>query len=199
MLTPVKLISISLFFFLIGCNENPVGPAGGNLFFPIAQGNKWYYRSYYMSGDTIKFSNPDKEYDITYEIVGEKEFDGKKYLIFERRSYLMYSSAIDTTYYRTEGNNLFWLWRVGTNRYAGGLIAKFELTTGDTFSAYQLDVFQYIGVVIEKSFTSIKFHYYIPGGADEDFELTFQRGVGLVNTYSTDWLMGSILVKAELK
>ncbi|MEJ2278292.1 MAG: hypothetical protein P8Y70_11180 [Candidatus Lokiarchaeota archaeon] len=44
-----------------------------------------------------------------------------------------------------------------------------------------------------------KFHYYIPGGADEEFDLTFNKNIGLVRSFSTDWGMGRVLSKYEVR
>ena len=194
-------IIIILLIVINSCNDNPTGPDTANTYFPLTKGNTWYYRDYRApyNSDTIKFTNPDKEYDIIYKVIGEENINGKEYSIIEERYFLKESRPLDTAYYRTEGENLYRLIRDWTtHEYRGGLYAKFTVSEGNTFHC-ELPNYEYTAIVLQKTSTITKLHYYIPGGADEEFELTFNKNIGLVRSLSTDWGMGKVLAKYELK
>ena len=82
--------------------------------------------------------------------------------------------------------------------YNGGLLVDFSVAQGDTIrcNSYGRDFF---GIVVKKSFTTMRVHYFAPGWADEEYELTFRRFVGLERSFSTDWGSGTELSKFELK
>ena len=185
---------------MISCNENIVQPETENTYFPLLKGNIWYYRDYQTRNDSTIFTNQDKEYDIRFEVIGNKEINGKDYYVVEERYYLnLISQPVDTSYYRTESGSLFKLKRdFLSNEYIGGLLAKFSLAEGDTFHYYRYG-YLYIATILQKTSESLKIYYDIPEGADEEFELTFQKNIGLENDYSTAWRHGYKLEKVELK
>ncbi len=196
-----RSIIIIMLIFINSCNDNPTGPNTADTYFPLTKGNTWYYRDYSApyNIDTIKYTNPDKEYDIVYKVIGDKNINGKNYSVMEERYFLKLYIPLDTAYYRTEGENLYMLIKDrSSNQYLGGLYAKFSISEGDTFHCI-LPNYEYIAIVQKKTSTMTKFHYYIPGGADEEFELTYYKNIGLVRSFSTDWGMGKVLSEYDLK
>jgi hypothetical protein len=197
--TSAAIISALLVSLLISCNENPVEPENTGTFFPLSKGNKWYYRYYINRNDSIIFTNPDKEYDFIYEVVGNREFNGKDYSVIEV-TFLndSLSESPDTSYFRTEGEKLYWLYNKVFNEYKEILYADYSLSEGDTFNLGFTD-YQYIGTIIEKKANSVKIYYDIPQMADEEYVITYKWNIGITDEYSPMWGAGFMLIKDELK
>ena len=165
----------------------------------FSKGNKWYYRYYRTSNDTIIFINPNKEYDITFEVIGEKEINRKIYSVIEERYFLTSYIPIDMALYRIEGENLYMFRRDSIpNQYIGGLLAKFSVSEGGTFHCKYYH-FDYVATIVKKTLTLTHIYYHIPGGYDEEFEIFFRKNIGIENHYSPDWRYGYLLAKFELK
>ena len=54
-------------------------------------------------------------------------------------------------------------------------------------------------IVVEKTNSQITFSYDDPNAMDEEHAITFKKGIGISDYYSTAWGGGSRLIKAELK
>ena len=199
-----KILNISFIvfiLFLFACKNNSVNPEISSSFMPLHKGNKWFYREYYMTFDSsIVYVSPDLEYDMTEEIVDEKLINNKVYSVIKKRYFdKIHVNKADTYYARLENKKLYDLIKdYKTNKYVINFFADFSIAKGDTFH-FEWNGFTYIGEILEKSSSLIKIHYKIPGGADEEFETTFKKNIGLVNSYSTDWKNGMELTKYELK
>gem|GEM_PF-5703039 len=83
--------------------------------------------------------------------------------------------------------------------YYNRLYVDFSIAEGDTFHFTELNNFIYVGKVKTKTWGSITIYYEIPGAADEDFEVTFLKNIGLQNQKAVDWGRGILLSKFELK
>jgi len=198
----LKIFIVFMIPLFISCDDNIVGPEDANSFFPLSNGNKWFYKRYTDFNDSLKFDNPDKEYDLTYEIIGSTNIDGKTYSMLEVKSYdynsVLYPVRIDTNYCRTDGENLVWKGKF-LGEYYNRLYVDFSIAEGDTFNFIWQDNFTYVGKVKTRTWDSITIYYEIPGAADEDFEVTFLKNIGLQNQKAVDWGRGILLSKFELK
>lgn len=196
------LILASIFLFL-SCDENPLEPENANSFFPLKLGNKWYYRQYTTFNDSLKFKYPDKEYDLTFEIIGDKEIDGKTYSVLEGTSYdyssQFYPIRVDTSYCRNEGSRFFWLGE-DSYGYHNLMIADFSVSEGDTFSFNRDNnsTSTTVGTVKKRTWAAITIFYDIPNVSDDESEVTFVRNIGLQNSASLFWNFGQLLAKFQL-
>jgi hypothetical protein len=195
-----KLLEIITFlsFIINGCDENVIGPDLANTYFPLSEGNIWYYRDYFTPNDSIVFTHPSQEFDITYQVINITKINGSNYFVMEERYYQTLHTAIDTTYYRAESQKLYMYKKDYTSQqYIGGLFADFSIQPGDTFQC-QIYSNEYVAEVVQKTLTTTKFHYYIPGAADEELEITFQKSLGIINNVAIDWGHGILLSTATL-
>lgn len=202
MLKLERFLILLLVSLLVSCDDNPMEPNDASSFLPLTNGTKWYYRQYTNFNDSLKFNYPDKEYDLTYEVIGTTDINEKSYSILEI-TYYDYSNpynpiSIDTNYCRTEGTNLFW-WVEDSNQYLNWLYVDFSIAEGDTFHFNWRDNITYVATVKKKAPDSVTIYYDIPGGADDEFEVTFLKNVGLKNTESIVWRLGRLLTRYELK
>ncbi|MFA3783795.1 hypothetical protein ABRY23_12110 [Melioribacteraceae bacterium 4301-Me] len=189
-----------LLFLFNSCNENPTQPVSAEQFYPLKVGNKWYYKYYHTNGDTIKYDYSDSEYELYREVIGVKKINGKNYSIMEsKNSNPLLVNHSDTTYLRTDRYKLYFAYKdATTNQYIERMFADFSLEKADTFHIVK-DAYEWVVTVKEKTTNIIKFHYEIPNAADEEYEETYVKNVGLKSSYSTDWHMGIMLVNYELK
>lgn len=198
----LKIFIVFMIPLFISCDDNIVGPEDANSFFPLSIGNKWFYKSYIDYNDSLKFNYPDKEYDLTYEIIGNTNIDGKTYFMLEVKSYdynsINYPVRIDTNYCRTDGKYLIWLGKF-LGKYYNRLYVDFSIAEGDTFHFTWQNNFTYVGKVKTKTWDLITIYYEIPGAADEDIEVTFLKNIGLQNQKALDWGFAILLTKFELK
>lgn len=196
-----KYFYASLIFIVLfsSCDNIPTAPDLASSYFPLVKGDKWYYKSYTNYKGIFEYVYPDQEYDNVYEIMGTTKINNMELFILKETSVVFNPGASDTIYYRTEGDKLYKYNKLyASDSLSGGLYVDFSKAKGDTFHC-KLFINDFIGEINEKNETIIKIHYYIPGAADEDGEVTFLRNIGITDDYAVDWGRGMKLVKYDLR
>ena len=194
------LLSLSIALSFLSC-KSPTEPLEGNnnqnKFFPMNIGNKWYYNSYNINDgnfDTTK-------YDETWEIKNKVSLDNKIFYLFED---IFYSDSetiksVDTIYYSIKNDSLFQI-------EDGKILTKSSIDFLGLFSDKPYSNFivrkdpsgNYMGEVFKSTDTTFTFYYYQDGWADSGWQMTFQKGIGYIESHS-GWGLGKKLVKYSLK
>ena len=170
------LISLS-FLFLLGC-ESPDEPSlSPEEYLPLKIGNKWYYNTAYPDTTSI---------NIICEVKGQEEINNKIYYKIVEQN--LQNNFMDTLFYRFSGDTLF----SRRINYKEQIIADFSLGLNDT-AYWQNDL-----IVVQKTKYIIK--YETPFGADYGTSITFQRGIGIINSVQNGFVYyRRTLIKAEIK
>jgi hypothetical protein len=107
----------------------------------------------------------------------------------------------DTSFYRLNGDSLIRASYDG-GRFRCDVDAIFSLELGQTFtraSGFINDTSHYYVIVEKKDETTMTFFYNDPAVVDEEFAVTYKRGVGVIDQHSTAWGIGYSLIRADLK
>ena len=153
------LYLIALLLSLIfGC-KSPV-ESSSNLpdYFPLQIGNKWYYNTVSQYPDSI---------DLIWEVVGQKEINGKQYFAIKESSTSTFFN--DTIFFRMDGDILL----AKATDYPEQYVADFSLRLNDSAS-WRNDL-----KVVQKSDGIMKFE--TPFGPDYGYSITFKNGIGITN------------------
>ena len=194
------LLTLSLALTYLSCNSL-TGPLeinnNQNQFFPMNIGNKCYYNSY-----NSNYSNFDStKYVETLEIKNKINVDNKIFYLFED---IVYSDSekvnrVDTIYYSIKNDSLF---RIENGK-------KLDNTSIDFLGLFSNKPYgdfivrkdasgNYMGYVGNYTDTTITFCYYQNGWVDSGWQMTFQKGIGYIESVS-GWGLGTKLIKYSLK
>ena len=186
-----------------GCvaSDSPTGIAtsGSTDFFPLKVGNKWYY-SRYMHGvpaDTTRVTHVVEVISATESV--QRPIYMMLNWYFQEGSDSIWT--VDTSYFMIEGDSLLSAYKDSAG-FQFAVDAIFTLNNGAEFTreiGRGVNTAHFRVTVVEKNDSTITFFYDEPNWADEEHQVTYKRGKGIVDSYSTAWGIGERLVKAELK
>lgn len=172
----IVFISLAL---IAGCDSSTEPVYDAYSFFPLNEGNKWYYMQYSSAGsDTTEY---------VYEALPETSINGKFYAPVIRS--VSSSARIDTFFYRNEGTVLYYI-----DPYSGRekVAADFSASLNDT-AWWNNEL-----VVTEK--TKNVFTISSVFIADYGYKISYKRGTGVTFEASNGFVYYSrTLVKAEIK
>jgi hypothetical protein len=181
----------------VGC-QTPNVPTGTTSlstdFLPSHVGNVWLYSTY----SSNQPPSPSR-IDQVVRIVDTKTIEGNEYFV-EVTTY-SWTDRPDTSYYRLSGDSLIKA-SGGSGKFRCDVDAIFSLELGQTFtraSGFINDTSHYRVVVGKKDEMTITFFYDDPAVVDEEFAVTYKRGVGVVDHHSTAWGIGYSLIQASLE
>jgi hypothetical protein len=152
-------------------------------FMPLKEGNKWYYSNYiYPIGyDTTRLE--------LREVIGMKTINGEAYSMVAIKHQPYYDSlgtsyiTADTVFYRFEGSILFSI----NNEYnlpSKHPVGDFSLNTNQSYRFARPignnDSLHFIVTATRLSNDIMSFRFDDPRYVDEEYELTYQKGLGLI-------------------
>jgi hypothetical protein len=172
------LYMITLLLLLIfGCKSPVESSSIPTNYFPLQIGNKWYYNAFSQYPDSI---------DLIWEVVGQKEINGKQYFAIKESSSSIFFT--DTIYFRFNRNTLLSKINNNPEQY----VADFSLNLNDSAS-WRNDL-----KVVQKSGSIMKFE--TPFGPDYGYSITFKNGIGITNEIQNGIILNhKTLIKSELK
>lgn len=196
---PVKTKTQSLIYaFLLiclissGCNETVTEFNTSESFMPLMIGNKWYYSSYTNS------TQPSIN-NITqiWEAVSNVGYNGMQFCGIKRSFISGANTVSDTVFYSVSNNMLIQLIKKSGDGFSTTTPARFDREVNSVFSySFLLD---YQVTVTEKTDGKISFFYNAPIVNDEEYSMTFHKGSGIYDIFSSAWGNGFRLVKTEFR
>jgi len=199
-----KVISVLMFVMsFAGCftSDSPTGIASdvGTGFFPLKIGDTWYYSRYWHGGqaDTTLVTH-------IAAVIGTRVINTRESSVVLHR-YLQGGGdsvwSADTSFYVVQADSLLSTYK-DTAGYHFVVDAIFSLNKGDVFVrefGTGNNSVRYNVTVSEKNDSIMTFFYDSPQIIDEEHQVTYKKGAGIVDNYSTAWGIGEKLIRVELK
>lgn len=199
-----KIISVLLLLMsFAGCvtSDSPTGIASdmGTGFFPLKTGDTWYYTRYWHGGqsDTTMVTH-------IAAVIGTRVINARECSIVLHRYFQGGSDSTwntDTSFYVVQTDSLMSTYK-DTAGYHFVVDAIFSLNKGDAFErdfGIGNNSVQYNVTVSEKNDSIMTFFYDSPQIIDEEHQVTYKKGAGIVDNYSTAWGIGEKLIRVELR
>lgn len=180
----IQLFLLCSFLLFTACDSS-TEPKYEDSYFPLKEGNIWYYSGYLHSPDKASGEKESK-----WEVTGKKTFGGLSYFEVSETNLTRTDIPVYKNYYYLDGDKLY---KYDEDRKKQSLFASFNLAKEQSFQ-----YFDYVVTVTEKTDSTITFFYDHPSIVDEEHWFTFEKGSGVKTIFSV-WGIGSLMIEKDLK